>query len=599
MSILPQQNPGMGPRTRYQYGKKSRGSSSTVASIFGAYAESAGVGEHRTLPRPVLEDVTSAISNLRLGTRNVSTVSTPENELVSKREPRKAPSDDASISPDEETSTAPKVRLTVSEHDKRNLNSDNVDEFAYPTALPERFQYSPTAPKAKVEHALKLNGNDTIQVCATDNISDVSFTSTEYDARRNESAEDSLGLLRNDSLFPELKPFLQAYKADCGAAVNICSWECFFPDDATVTKIAEATYSEVYQVSNKDGNSMIKVIRVKTTTDQDSLLIGNASTIANIASEVRIMNTMTTVDGFVGFKGANIVRGKCCDMIQEAHEEYNRNLSSRGVAVHTANEVPSAFQEPKSYTDNTVCLVIELSHAGHPLEMLRVVDTAQIWDIILGVTIALAKGEVTNQFEHRDLHENNIVYTTNAPDASVRDAQDVHKLGRSGIEVTLIDYGLSRATLATEEVVAFDMESDKEIFSSGPDKHPQFQCYRKMRTYLLTGERKAKPIAWHLDDRHDDPSKSWDMFIPYTNVVWLRYLLYQLRESYQLHGPTGTYQSTFRADKRTFNVEIEEFANMLGEASEGFESAEEALQYALTKEWIKRSDLNFEEGSWI
>jgi len=76
------------------------------------------------------------------------------------------------------------------------------------------------------------------------------------------------------------------------------------------------------------------------------------------------------------------------------------------------------------------------------------------------------------------LHENNICIAHKEPPLADRVPEVPIKFGRSGLHTTLIDYGLSRATLATGEVAFFDFESDKAIFGGMPENQPQFRAYR-------------------------------------------------------------------------------------------------------------------------
>jgi len=133
---------------------------------------------------------------------------------------------------------------------------------------------------------------------------------------------------------------------------------------------------------------MLKVIRLRTAQDPPSLELRNASTLDALMSEVRIMNTMATVPGFVPFKSAKVVRGVTCDILTEASEEY-----------YTRKNNESLFQDPDSYTDSTVCLVIELAYAGNVLDEVTIETANQVWDVLLGVIIALARGEIASQFE--------------------------------------------------------------------------------------------------------------------------------------------------------------------------------------------------------
>jgi serine/threonine-protein kinase haspin len=81
--------------------------------------------------------------------------------------------------------------------------------------------------------------------------------------------------------------------------------------------------------------------------------------------------------------------------------------------------------------------------------------------------------------QHRDLHENNICVSVRKHGMPDRDMlpQSV-KFGRSYIEVTLIDYGLSRAKLLSGEVVFNDLETDLVIFQQ-KDGQRQFDTYRR------------------------------------------------------------------------------------------------------------------------
>lgn len=87
--------------------------------------------------------------------------------------------------------------------------------------------------------------------------------------------------------------------------------------------------------------------------------------------------------------------------------------------------------------------------------------------------------------QHRDLHENNICVLANTIPPRKRFPNADY--GRSGLTVTLIDYGLSRAKLtrkfsaneSTIEEVAFkDLELDLEVFQ-GPKGQMQFETYRQ------------------------------------------------------------------------------------------------------------------------
>ncbi len=84
--------------------------------------------------------------------------------------------------------------------------------------------------------------------------------------------------------------------------------------------------------------------------------------------------------------------------------------------------------------------------------------------------------------QHRDLHENNIcVRYKHSGRPYDPDIVGDLKFGFSGMEVTLIDYGLSRARLASGEIIYNNLENDLELFyseSTGIAKI-QFDTYRR------------------------------------------------------------------------------------------------------------------------
>jgi len=67
----------------------------------------------------------------------------------------------------------------------------------------------------------------------------------------------------------------------------------------------------------------------------------------------------------------------------------------------------------------------------------------------------------------------------------------------------------------------------------GSEGYPQFNAYRRMRTNLMTGERTSKPKSWHKSPSSRNPSKSWSEFTPYSNVIWICYMLGHLKKAFK------------------------------------------------------------------
>ena len=71
-------------------------------------------------------------------------------------------------------------------------------------------------------------------------------------------------------------------------------------ESATITKLGEATYSEVYTLRHNDGTAaVLKVIPFNGAGDVDSSM----SNLQDILQEIRISRAMAKVDGFADFQG--------------------------------------------------------------------------------------------------------------------------------------------------------------------------------------------------------------------------------------------------------------------------------------------------------
>jgi serine/threonine-protein kinase haspin len=187
-----------------------------------------------------------------------------------------------------------------------------------------------------------------------------------------------------------LLPLINAYSVDTGRILTSHSWADLLPEECTVVKIAEASYAEVYRITIPSGDtSIIKVMRIESPDDPAASKSGTAIRVENIVSEVRIMNALTELPGFVRFKDAHIIRGRSVQPFIDAYEQREAMRKGRR----------SQFPNPKAYTDKSEFLAIELGDAGCVLEDFVVKNIDQVWDIFLGTVLALAKGEMANEFE--------------------------------------------------------------------------------------------------------------------------------------------------------------------------------------------------------
>ncbi|KAG0647541.1 Serine threonine-kinase haspin [Hyphodiscus hymeniophilus] len=404
--------------------------------------------------------------------------------------------------------------------------------------------------------------------------SDQSSTRAIYDgsvAYTASSDDSSIKELSLDDIV--LKPLTETYKKDRGYSLRITNWDDLIPQGADVEKIAEASFAEVYRVSIDGQSSILKLMQLKIPSDPLSATSKSAIEVETVVSEIRLMNALTEHPGFVTFKEAHLVRGKPCPAIIRAYCNCRKWSPANGT---------SEFPNPQFFLPNALFLVIELGDAGIVLDDVPVQNIHQLWDIFIGVIISLGCAELWFKFEHRDLHESNICIKFGEP-KPIDGENPSQKYGLSGIRTTIIDYGLSRATLQNDDRVYYDMDSDLAIFHGSPG-HTQFDTYRRMRSHLFTGERKMHPKAWH-----DEQSKAWNEghtwreYIPYTNVLWIKYLLGYLKKNFRDSG--GNLEDLRRFEKDTTELKRRLDPRTLVKNG-AFTSAIDVSIYVQDMEWI-------------
>lgn len=161
--------------------------------------------------------------------------------------------------------------------------------------------------------------------------------------------------------------------------------------------------------------------------------------------------------------------------------------------------------------------------------------------------------------------------------------------GYSGLDVTILDYGLSRAEDTNSlsfTPIANDLERDLSLFTSTHAK--QCKVYRQMRSYLLKGDRIWLPPKAHTKPYQKGPLGtpiSWYAHHSYTNVLWLAYLYEYL-------------VANFQGEKRelsAFKRETQEFWTHLNPESSleimSFSSAEDIIEFAAEAGWITEEQL--------
>ncbi|TRX91721.1 hypothetical protein FHL15_007274 [Xylaria flabelliformis] len=381
----------------------------------------------------------------------------------------------------------------------------------------------------------------------------------------------------------EFAPSLQEESKE----LQVLSWAEVCPPGDSIIKIAEASYAEVYRVTNDRGTSIIKVIRMsspikpQTKTQQKSGLVDEEPhSESDLRGELQISEWLADIPGFVVYKERYIVQGKACRELLETHQAFHKKLKRQD---------PDRLQfypSPSRYLDDTKFLVVELGDAGTALEDFELATADQLWDIFFHVAIALARAEVGIEFEHRDLHEGNLCIRKVSEPIPKDERDRTGYFGFSGLEITILDYGLSRAQGDhSSEPVAYDLERDLSIFTS--EHAAQCRVYRQMRSFLLRGDRVCLPPEDHRKPYSEgiDGPITWTIHEPYTNVLWLAYLYEWMVENFR--GLKKELNSFKRATKELWSYLNPE----ADENTPGFASASDILCYGVEIGWIDEDHL--------
>ncbi|KAK3375232.1 hypothetical protein B0H63DRAFT_482274 [Podospora didyma] len=333
----------------------------------------------------------------------------------------------------------------------------------------------------------------------------------------------------------------QEEKIDASQGLRILTWDDVCSSGDRIEKIAEASYAEVYRITNERGTSIIKVIRldspIKAQTkaqEKSGLVDEEPHSEDDLRGELKISEWLADVPGFVVYKERYVVRGRAPKALLETHQVFHRKMKRKD---------PDRLQfypSPSRYLDDTRFLVVELGDAGVALEDFELSTVSQVWDIFLHTAVALARAEDLVRFEHRDLHEGNLCIWQARPPKPKPEEEGLCQFGYSGLEITILDYGLSRAENVenTEiSVVAYDFEKELGIFTS--THAPQCRVYRQMRSFLLKGDRvhlAPKSHSTPYDTAIDGHPISWEPHYPYTNVLWLAYIFQYLMSHFKGDG---------------------------------------------------------------
>jgi hypothetical protein len=334
-----------------------------------------------------------------------------------------------------------------------------------------------------------------------------------------------------------------------------------------VVKVGEGNFSEVFRLtggSNKD-SSVFKIIPFAFNSDQEM------SNLDDVVREVKMLHHLMEQHGFTALRNFQIVRGTWPKVLLDAWKTFKKS---------------SVWAENKSPTLHKIdCLygIIEMADAGTHLEELDHPTVYQIFDIFWKCCIYLARAEKDLEFEHRDLHLSNICFKS--PNHGPALSASGRVLGRSGLEVTVIDYTLSRMNTGDEVMYHPNGIGNGSAY---PTNSHQDRTIERARKWCAEQHARQHSAGNEIDDK-------WSMFAPKSNVLWLGHVLHELLKKGDLldEGPGGdeTSDATLQRRAEATLGEVLGVIDSMDSLDDVPESASILVEKALERDWLAEGDL--------
>lgn len=542
-----------------------------------------------------------------------------------------------------EEATIALEKLEIAEdHENRDITEDVLfnsrlekkeNKTAKPrTALGARDANSrgPTKTREIVQKHLKsTRHNKTIQEETEDAISQAVQDAVVPQVESMSRDQAEVPAIRTTTPDPSCDPYITpliSLTSDQTLPILFQDWWTGFAPHVRISKIAEASYGEVYRLTLLAPNpiltsadeSVFKVLVVKPDPRTENPKKKSKaqeqreekmSEMASVESEVKLLKRMTEVPGFTNFRALHILKGRPPQPFVDTWKEWNDGRK-RG----DKSEFPDPSKGP-SYSDNTIWAVIEMQDAGTDADELqnkgKLTTVFEVWDVFWQVVIAIGKGEENAKFEHRDLHCGNIcVRNRNSP---IQDDKDIStlKLGFANLETTIIDYTLSRAELPrSDHPAAFsistnsrrssvDYEDDEKeiayldlthssldyLFTADATDEYQYEMYRHMRSALYF----SNPFQPFIGNEEEAlaSGRTWKGFHPQTNLVWLWWILHKLLE----HMEKPDREDDKARELTSVLRKVERMLDLKRIPRVGLTSAKDLVARALDEGWLDDADV--------
>ncbi|KAL8946023.1 MAG: hypothetical protein Q9222_007524 [Ikaeria aurantiellina] len=347
---------------------------------------------------------------------------------------------------------------------------------------------------------------------------------------------------------------------DVGSSVyDFDSWAETWCDLCHFEKIAQGSYGAVYRIESKAQPGTFTIGKLLPLKLRQSGRRNDHTPIQDAANEVLLTSTLDQVHGFVEFRKAEVLKGRLPESLVAA---------SAACDTKHPDHLPTRWKAT-CRAKTTLWLFIEMSDAGTDLETALVNDLPsgsflqtsrsgrkcisayQIRDIFWQVASAVAVAEKKLEFEHRDLHLNNICLTL--PRTASEGGGTELWTETPSVLVTIIDYTLSRAKPDPSSTIFNDLDQQDGLFDG--EGHPQYEVYREMKATI---------------GQHD---QNWESFQPMTNVLWLNHLLVMLMEYTQEEDERGE-----QVDLWEKLLLLKDRLGSVGHSS-GFSGAQDVVRY--------------------
>jgi serine/threonine-protein kinase haspin len=103
-----------------------------------------------------------------------------------------------------------------------------------------------------------------------------------------------------------------------------------------------------------------------------------------------------------------------------------------------------------------------------------------------------------------------------------------------------------------------------------------------------------KPKKWHnKSSRNSNNGHSWKEFIPYTNVLWIKYLLGYVKENFKKNSGDAGELSMFEKETKDLSSRLDYRSSVRKGA---FSTALEVYQYVIQEGWITKEQVEEMSG---